>query len=219
VKVIHLKDRAVRASCHDGGVDQQASGVLKGRKMRKRFWPILGLLVVGAIVGFGGAIASLEANHFTSTDAFCTSCHAMTSQAEDPYFRQSAHRSNAEGVHPGCSDCHIPKSNWFIETYTHVTEGTHDLLAHLTHDFNDPRVWGARRAELEKDVRATMHAQDSVTCRGCHDAATIQPKSDAGRQSHAMLKQGNLTCVDCHANLVHPKAASDDSDDKDDSGK
>jgi len=54
--------------------------------------------------------------------------------------------------------------------------------------------------------QAWLRRQDSVTCRGCHDANAINPKSEDGRTSHAMLKQGGVTCVDCHVNLVHPPA-------------
>ena len=53
-----------------------------------------------------------------------------------------------------------------------------------------------------------MHSQDSVTCRSCHDANAIQPTSDDGRKAHELLRQGGVTCVDCHTNLVHPAAAS-----------
>lgn len=59
-----------------------------------------------------------------------------------------------------------------------------------THNFGDPKVWEARRIELEPEVRAEMHAQDSVTCGSCHDASAIMPTSDAGRQAHALLRQG-----------------------------
>src|SRR5208283_1816756 len=97
----------------------------------------------------------------------------------DPYFQHSAHRSNNEGVRPSCGDCHIPRTNWFIETYTHATSGAQDVFVEFTHDFSDPKTWEARRAALSLDVHAKMHAQDSVTCRSCHDANAITPKSEA----------------------------------------
>ena len=169
---------------------------------------LLGALAVGAIVGAGGVIASIEVYHHTSTDAFCTSCHSMAFQAAEPYFQHSAHRSNKEGVRPSCGDCHIPKTNWFIETYVKATSGARDVFAEYTHNFSDPKLWTAHRAKLAQEVRAKMHAQDSVTCRSCHDANAIKPANESGRAAHAMLRQGGVTCVDCHANLVHPPAAS-----------
>lgn len=169
-------------------------------------WLLIALLVVAIVAGAGSVIGSTVVNRYTSTDAFCTSCHTMALQADDPYFQHSAHRANAEGVRPSCGDCHIARTNWFVETYTHVSSGTRDAFAEFTHDFSEPKIWAARRIELAKEVRADMHAQDSITCRGCHDASAIQPSSDAGRTAHAMLRQGKATCVDCHINLVHPKA-------------
>src|SRR5215831_1360141 len=53
--------------------------------------------------------------------------------------------ANSRGVRPSCGDCHIPKTNWFIETYTHVASGTRDLIAELTNNFDDPKIWEARR--------------------------------------------------------------------------
>jgi cytochrome c-type protein NapC len=172
-------------------------------------WSLIALLIAAAIVGAGGMMASFAINRATSTDAFCTSCHTMTLQYEDQYFKSSAHRSNSQGVRPSCGDCHIPTTNWFIETYVHVTSGARDVFVELTHDFSDAKVWEARRRGLEQEALADLRAWDSVTCRKCHDASAIRPKSDAGRQSHAMLAQGTVTCVDCHINLVHPPAASD----------
>jgi nitrate/TMAO reductase-like tetraheme cytochrome c subunit len=174
--------------------------------MRISLWLLIVLLIVGAVIGAGGMIASIAFNRYTSTEAFCTSCHSMTFQADNPYYQHSAHRSNKEGVRPSCGDCHIPRNNWFVETYTHISSGLHDAYAELTKNFSDPKLWEARRIELAREVQADMHAQDSVTCRSCHDATAIKPTSEAGQQSHALLRQGGVTCVDCHTNVVHPAA-------------
>jgi nitrate/TMAO reductase-like tetraheme cytochrome c subunit len=170
---------------------------------RRRIVLVLVLLVAGGFAGAGAMIASVEVNRATSTDAFCTSCHSMAHLASDPHFLQSAHRSNAEGVMPSCGDCHIPKTNWFVETYAHVTSGLRDVVAEYTHNYDDPTVWEARRIALAHEVRMLMREQDSVTCRGCHDAGTIRPASERGRAAHALMREGRMTCIDCHFNLVH----------------
>jgi len=159
--------------------------------------------LAGFIVGAGGIIASQEFNRYTSTDAFCTSCHSMKFVAADAYFKQSAHRSNKEGMRPSCGDCHIPKINWFVETYTHVSSGIRDVIAEYANNFSDARTWETRRVELAHDVRAQMRAQDSVTCRSCHDATAVEPVSERGRAAHALAREGRMTCIDCHFNLVH----------------
>ena len=171
--------------------------------MQNKGW-LVTAIAMGAVFGAGGILTSVSINRYTSTDAFCTSCHSMTFQAADPFFQHSAHRSNNEGVRPSCGDCHIPRTNWFIETYTHVTSGARDVIAEFTHDFSNPKLWEARRIKLAQEVRAEMHTQNSVTCRSCHDANAIKPISDSGRAAHAMLRQGDVTCVDCHVNVVHP---------------
>jgi nitrate/TMAO reductase-like tetraheme cytochrome c subunit len=161
------------------------------------------VFVIGGLAGAGALIASLEVNRATSTDAFCSSCHSMTFVASDPVFLHSAHRTNGAGVHPSCGDCHIPRTNWFVETWAHVSSGVRDVIAERSHDFGDPTVWEARRVALAHEVRETMRAQDSGTCRSCHDAATIAPKSERGKAAHALMREGRMTCIDCHFNLVH----------------
>jgi nitrate/TMAO reductase-like tetraheme cytochrome c subunit len=165
---------------------------------------VLIAVLVGLFAGAGGVIASTVVNRYTSTEAFCASCHTMALQASDPFYLHSVHRTNKEGVRPSCADCHIPKTNWFVETYTHATSGARDAYFEFTHDFSDPKIWQARRAALAREVLADMHAQDSVTCRSCHDADAIMPASEDGKKAHALLRQGGVTCVDCHVNLVHP---------------
>ena len=171
-------------------------------QMRQWTW-ILGLVILGGILGAAAVVGSVEINRRTSTDAFCASCHTMAGLASDPHFQQSAHRSNPAGVRPTCCDCHIPASNWFVETYTHISKGIKDVISERTPDFKDPAVWEARRVELAHVVRDEMRNDDSATCRSCHAAAAIHPASERGRAAHALLQDRRMTCIDCHFNLVH----------------
>ncbi len=172
--------------------------------MQKTRWLLaLALPIAGAVLGASGIIVSLEVNRATSTDAFCTACHSMAGVGTDPHFVNSIHRANSAGVNPSCGDCHIPKTNWFVETYTHASSGIRDVIAEYSHNYSDPNIWEARRVILADEVRNTMRAQDSVTCRSCHNANTVQPKSPRGQAAHAMLREGRMTCIDCHFNIVH----------------
>ena len=170
---------------------------------RSRWLLLLALLVAGGALGAGAMLVSLEVNKATSTDEFCTSCHSMKFVGNDPHLVASAHRSNSEGVIATCADCHIPTTNWFVETYTHAKSGIRDVVAEYTHDYSDPSIWAKRRVELAHEVRDVMRGQDSVTCRTCHDAKVISPKSARGQAAHALLRDSRMTCVDCHFNLVH----------------
>ncbi|SRR5581483_2909788 len=169
----------------------------------RRVLVILALLIAGGILGAVAVVASVEVNRHTSTDAFCSSCHTMAGLATDPRYLRSSHRSNSVGVKPSCGDCHIPRTNWFIETYTHVSAGVRDVIAQATNNFDDPNIWEPRRIALAHEVRETMRKQDSVTCRGCHDADSIRPASRSGQAAHALMREGRMTCIDCHFNLVH----------------
>jgi nitrate/TMAO reductase-like tetraheme cytochrome c subunit len=169
----------------------------------RRLLAILAILAAGGVAGAAAVVLSVEINRFTSTEEFCTSCHVTAALAADPHYQRSIHRSNAAGVSANCADCHIRKSNWFVETYTHASQGVQDLLAAGLHDYSDPAVWEKRRVELAHYVRNEMRAQDSATCRSCHDARTINPPSERGQAAHALLREGRMTCIDCHFNLVH----------------
>lgn len=177
----------------------------------RRWLPILGLIVIGGVLGATAIVASTFVNRMTATEAFCTSCHSMTGIGDDPHYRQSAHRSNAAGVQAGCADCHVASGNWFVETYAHAASGIKDGFAELSGAARDPAAWAARLPVLAGQVREAMRRDDSAACRTCHDASLIHPASDAGRAAHAMLTQRQVTCIDCHFNVVHapiPPSAS-----------
>jgi nitrate/TMAO reductase-like tetraheme cytochrome c subunit len=178
-------------------------------------WRFVLLLLVAALVGAGATIASVEFNRHTSTDKFCTSCHSHLIFPADPHYQQSAHINNSAGVRPSCGACHVPTTNFFIETYTHVTSGIRDVIAEWTTNFDDTKAWDARRIELAKGVRDHMRAWDNAPCKSCHTPASIKPASQVGQMIHASLPESQMACVDCHRNLVHarpgPLSAADES--------
>lgn len=168
----------------------------------RRWLFILALIVGGGILGAGAIVASTEINRLTATDAFCTSCHSMAGLAADPHFKNSAHRTNSAGVVATCSGCHIPPSNWFVETYTHAAMGLKDVIAEQTGDFSEA-AWKARRDTLAHQVRDTMRKQDSATCRSCHNIEAMKAGNDAARVAHALMREKKMTCVDCHFSVAH----------------
>jgi len=177
----------------------------------RRWLAIFALVVTGAMIGSGVIVASTMVNRYTSRESFCTSCHSMATVAADPHYRQSAHRTNAAGALANCADCHVPATNWFVETYAHAVDGIRDGIAEYTSNVSDPAVWAARLPALADRVREEMRRQDSVTCRKCHDASAIRPASETGHAAHAMLAQGRMTCIDCHFYVVHAPASGNTS--------
>ncbi len=83
--------------------------------------------IIGGIAGIVAALAAEQMDRLTTTDEFCTSCHAMqTYIADAETYEASAHQTTASGVRAGCADCHIPKG-LVIATYTHIVNGVSDL--------------------------------------------------------------------------------------------
>ncbi len=184
-------------------------------------WRFVLILLVAALVGAAGTIGTVEFNRHTSTDKFCTSCHdhgnptdAHANPPTDPHYLQSAHISNSAGVSASCGSCHIPTNNFFVETFTHMKSGIHDLIAEWTTNFDDHKAWEARRRQLAENVHDTMRRQGNVTCKGCHTPASIKPASQVGQVIHASLPEGQMACVDCHRNLVHSRPGSLDAADE-----
>jgi nitrate/TMAO reductase-like tetraheme cytochrome c subunit len=159
--------------------------------------------LIGVVVGVFLMLGAEQFDHYTSTDAFCTSCH-LTGEyiAKSETYLTSKHRTRTGGVRPGCADCHIPKG-LVPATWTHVVKGIQDLYGEIAYDYEDPAVWEERRPELAHAVRYWMRENDSATCRSCHDEADITPTRLRGQRQHAEAKETGMTCIDCHYNLVH----------------
>ncbi len=131
----------------------------------------------------------------------------MAPLVADPHYQKSAHFSNSAGIRPSCGNCHVPTTNWFIETYTHISSGIHDVIAQATFNFDDRKAWETRRLELAKGVREKMGAQGNVTCKSCHTPGSITPASQTGQVVHASLPD-DAACASCHRNLVHSRPGS-----------
>ncbi len=159
--------------------------------------------IIGGIAGIVAALGAEEMDRQTTTDEFCTSCHAMqTYIADAETYKASAHQTTASGVRAGCADCHIPKG-LVSATYTHVVNGVSDLWGQTRFDYEDPKVWKAEKARLAHAVRDWFRGNDSVTCRGCHEEASIKPQRKRGQRQHEEARETGMTCIDCHYNLVH----------------
>src|ERR1700752_2283251 len=66
----------------------------------------IAVLVVMVIVGGGCTAAAAVTVHMTSTEEFCSSCHANDAAAE---FKDTIHDKNRTGVRATCADCHLPR--------------------------------------------------------------------------------------------------------------
>ena len=159
--------------------------------------------VVGGLAGVVFVLAMEQMDHATSTDEFCTSCHSMQKYiADSEIYKNSAHQTTTSGVKPRCADCHVPKG-LVAATYTHIANGIGDLWGEFRHDYEDPKVWEAQKARLAHHARDWMRGNDGVTCKSCHVPGSIKPKRKRGQRMHAEAIKKNMTCIDCHYNIVH----------------
>ncbi|HYL25982.1 MAG TPA: NapC/NirT family cytochrome c, partial [Burkholderiales bacterium] len=65
------------------------------------------LAAAGFAAGILAAAAVGYGMHATSTNEFCSSCHADNAVKE---WRESVHYRNSAGFVAGCADCHLPQA-------------------------------------------------------------------------------------------------------------
>ncbi len=160
-------------------------------------------VLIGIAVGILVWLGAEKAYHYSSTDAFCASCHSMeTYVSSDPYFVTAPHRATATGIQVGCSDCHVPPS--FPGNLIYKTKsGIKDIYEEWTNDFSNPETWEARREDLAHRVRDWYVTNDSAPCRECHTPEKLHPRRESGQRQHELAKRKNVSCIGCHFNLVH----------------
>ena len=161
--------------------------------------PLLGVVVLAGIIG--GFTTTVEA---TNTIEFCTSCHDMSYNLEE--YKKTIHYSNPSGVRAVCSDCHVPKKNWFSEMHRKFIAGA-DVWAELTGTINTKEKFEAKRMEMAKREWARMKESDSIGCRNCHsfEGMDIESQAKGARNQHtqAAMKDSGKTCIDCHKGIAH----------------
>ncbi len=162
------------------------------------------VLIALAIVSLGGMLFMvflIEFDHYTSTNEFCTTCHAMT--YADESLRQTVHHDSASGVRASCGDCHVSEG-LFAATWDHAM-GARDLFKQLFGpDYDDPVINALHLPDAAFRARAWFRARDSATCKRCHVQEAILGKRVDTAAIHREETAGK-SCIDCHYNLVHRK--------------
>lgn len=161
-------------------------------------------VLVGLMLAGGGAMAV----HHANTTEFCTSCHVYDRFAES--FEQSHHQANLTGVQVGCADCHVPGDSLPEMLWIKARSGMRAVWAYYIEGLDTPEEFAAARSRLEADAHAWFVATDSQTCRNCHEVAAmdLQAQRAGARASHQAAADGRRTCVECHSDVPHGKAAA-----------
>jgi cytochrome c-type protein NapC len=164
----------------------------------------LGTLVIGGfaagVIFWGGFNTALET---TNREAFCIGCHEMRS---NPYeeLRQTIHFSNRSGVRASCPDCHVPH-NW-TNKIARKMQASKEVWGHLFGWVDTREKFLDNRLTLARHEWARMKANDSLECRNCHSAESMDITKQAPRAAEAhsrYLFTGEKTCIDCHKGIAH----------------
>ena len=164
------------------------------------------LIVGGIFLGVGGVLTAGAALQFTSSNAFCMSCHEENIV---PLWEQSVHFANATGVVVGCADCHEPHD--FIGLMIRKVESLNEVWNQLIGTISTPAKFQAHQGELAQSVWDDFHKTDSAQCRNCHQLSSmVDAEKPDIRDMHIAAETGGLTCIDCHQGVGHqmPSVAS-----------
>ena len=159
----------------------------------------LGGFLMG-VVFWGGFNTALEA---TNTTAFCVSCHEMRTNVYEE-LQGTIHFTNRSGVRAGCPDCHVPHE--WTHKIARKMQASKEVWGHLFGTIDTREKFLDHRLELALHEWARFKANDSLECRNCHSAESmdITRQSPRAADSHQrMLFTGQKTCIDCHKGIAH----------------
>ena len=167
-------------------------------------WSLFTLLLVGCVVGAVGVIGTQVMVHVTGTDEFCgNACHSHEKFVM-PEHKLSAHYNNRTGVRAACVDCHLPHS-YPAKLFAKAKAGLKDGIAEMRGVISTQEKFEAERWRMANVVWDEMKADNSASCRSCHDPAAWDNKkqSEDAVKQHKKFTNGKATCIECHTGVAH----------------
>jgi len=164
----------------------------------------LGTLVLAGFVAgvmFWGAFNT--ALELTNTETFCVSCHEMHENVYQE-LKSTIHFTNRSGVRASCPDCHVPH-NW-TDKIARKMQASKEVWGKIFGSINTREKFLGRRLELAEHEWARFKANDSLECRNCHSAASMDVTRQSPRAATAhqrYLFTAEKTCIDCHKGIAH----------------
>ena len=173
----------------------------------------LGFLSVGGfvmgIVFWGGFNTVMEA---TNSEAFCIGCHEMRDNVYAE-LKTTIHYSNASGVRATCSDCHVPHE--WTDKIARKMQASKEVWGTIFGTINTREKFLEKRLELARHEWARLEANNSLECRNCHSAESMDITRQSPRASVAhqrYLFTGEKTCISCHKGIAHELPDFHDAD-------
>jgi cytochrome c-type protein NapC len=164
---------------------------------------LVALVLGGFIAGilFWGAFNT--AMEFTNTESFCTSCHEMRNNVFDE-LKTTIHYNNRSGVRAHCPDCHVPH-NW-TDKLVRKLQASKEVWGAIFGYINTREKFEEHRLTMAIHEWSRMKANDSLECRNCHSAQSMDITRQSPRAADAhqrFLFTGQKTCIDCHKGIAH----------------
>ena len=174
------------------------------RLMRPSVHYSLGFLTIGGfiagIIFWGGFNTALE---ITNTEEFCIGCHEMR---ENVYaeLKPTIHYSNRSGVRATCPDCHVPHE--WTDKIARKMQASKEVWGKIFGTIDTREKFEAHRRQLAENEWKRMKENDSLECRNCHAAKSMDftAQSLRAKEAHSTkLVSGEKTCIDCHKGIAH----------------
>ncbi len=179
----------------------------------KAFWAIfaspsayisLGALTLGGflmgVIFWGGFNTAME---LTNTEKFCTGCHEMRDNVFEE-LKTTIHYTNRSGVRAVCSDCHVPHG--WTSKIARKMQASKEVWGKIFGTINTREKFLAKRLELAQHEWARLEANDSLECRNCHSAESMditRQSARAAEMHERFLFSGEKTCINCHKGIAH----------------
>jgi cytochrome c-type protein NapC len=155
---------------------------------------------LAGVMFWGGFNTALE---FTNTESFCVSCHEMRDNVFEE-LKTTVHYTNRSGVRATCPDCHVPH-DW-TDKIARKMQASKEVWGHLFGTIDTRAKFVAMRRTLAEHEWARLKANDSLECRNCHSADSMDITRQARRAARIherFLFTGERTCIDCHKGIAH----------------
>ncbi|HYE49140.1 MAG TPA: NapC/NirT family cytochrome c [Azospirillaceae bacterium] len=164
----------------------------------------LGFLTLGGflagVIWWGGFNTVLEA---TNTEAFCISCHEMKDNVYAE-LKTTIHFTNRSGVRATCPDCHVPH-DW-TDKIARKMQASKEVWGKIFGTIDTREKFLEKRLELAGHEWTRLKANNSLECRNCHSAESMDITRQGARAAAAhetYLFTGERTCIDCHKGIAH----------------
>ncbi len=85
-------------------------------------------------------------------------------------------------------------------------QASKEVWGHIFGTINTREKFVENRLELAQHEWARLKANNSLECRNCHDAVSMDITKQSVRASEAhqrFLFTGQKTCIDCHKGIAH----------------